>query len=488
MPDKIEKQKEQYLMRNSDYQIQRETLDGKGFIVVPAVMMVEGVHHGSAGPVLHVADELSKFPSAWNGRPVVIYHPEEDGQGISANSNPGMEAIHVGKIYNAMFDDKLRAELWLDEAKLQETSPAAYQYILEGKPIEVSVGVFSDEERVEGVWGGESYIAISHNYRPDHLALLPDSKGACGWEDGCGIRVNQKKGDENEVNEDLLMKAKELALAGVRVYLSTNEDSSYSEIMRALQEKLNAMDSPEWVFYLVEAYDDYIVYDVYPRSAEGASTLYKRGYKINADGKAEFTDDPVPVKRSVSYDPVSTMAQGTTKGGKTEMSDKKKCCPEKVDLLVQYGLFKEEEREVAEALDEAVIDTMLSMQAKSEKMEKTITDMQAQMNKAPDKVKPEDAVKVLKDHFSDPDKFIGMLPAPMQEQMRHGMQLYNDQKQSIVDGIVAADAEAYTREELEAKSMDELKKLSRLAKAPVDYSGFGTHGSRPASHEEPAMI
>ena len=51
----------------------------KKHLIVPVVMIVEGVLHGSRGPLLHLAEEFGKFPEVWNGIPVVINHPQKNG-------------------------------------------------------------------------------------------------------------------------------------------------------------------------------------------------------------------------------------------------------------------------------------------------------------------------------------------------------------------------------------------------------------------------
>ena len=195
----------------AQYTIRTEQMEGKQYIVVPVVMMVEGVHSGSRGPLLHTIDELGRFPDAWNGIPVVVNHPRDDGGGfVSANSPAVLEEYAVGKVFNTHVDgSRLRAEAWIDEQRLIAISPEAHQAVMEGQPLEVSVGVFNDEEPVEADWNGEHYIAIARNHRPDHLALLPGGVGACSWEDGCGIRVNNKGGEDdvNEVNVPLQVNA-----------------------------------------------------------------------------------------------------------------------------------------------------------------------------------------------------------------------------------------------------------------------------------------
>lgn len=198
-----------YIQQNAqevDYNIDVKLHMGRKHIVIPVVMMVEGVHNGSAGAILHEAAELAKYPAAWNGIPVLIGHPEDNGRPISANIPEVLEKNIVGRVYNTRFEgngrNRLVAEAWIDEERLAEISPTALQYIREKKPIDVSVGVFSDDEPVRGRWKNEEFVGIARNYRPDHLALLPNGRGACGWEDGCGVRINEEGGKMDVKQEE----------------------------------------------------------------------------------------------------------------------------------------------------------------------------------------------------------------------------------------------------------------------------------------------
>lgn len=178
-----------------NYTVRRETYDGRECIVVPVVMMREGVHSGSHGAIYHTSEELGRHVAAWNGIPVVVNHPEVDGVPVSANEREVLEREKIGRIFNAGMDgDKLKAEAWIDIQKLTAVSPSTLEALEGGRAMDVSVGVFSDEEEIEGTWNSESYHSIAHNYRPDHLALLPEAQGACSWQDGCGVRVNKKEG------------------------------------------------------------------------------------------------------------------------------------------------------------------------------------------------------------------------------------------------------------------------------------------------------
>jgi hypothetical protein len=190
---------------NNNYRIRHEEHDGRKHIVIPCTMMVEGVHAGSHGPIYHSIDELGKYPAAWDGRPIVINHPtDEDGNPISANNPDVMDRESVGKIFNTHVEGtKLTAEAWLDEQRLSQVSPQAKQYVESQKPLSVSVGVFTDEEKSNGNWQGESYKAVAYNHRPDHLALLPGEhqEGACSIADGCGLGFYKKKGGKNEMSK-----------------------------------------------------------------------------------------------------------------------------------------------------------------------------------------------------------------------------------------------------------------------------------------------
>lgn len=174
-----------------DYEVQLKIHQEKAHLVVPVVMMVEGVLNGSHGPLLHLTEDFGKFPEAWNGIPVVIDHPEKDGVNISANYPDVIDNRAVGKVYNANIEDKkLKAELWLDEEKLNTIAPETLADINNNKLLEVSVGVFTEEDEQPGVYEEKEYDSIARNHRPDHLAILTECAGACSIEDGCGLGAN----------------------------------------------------------------------------------------------------------------------------------------------------------------------------------------------------------------------------------------------------------------------------------------------------------
>jgi hypothetical protein len=256
-----------YYLKSKDYQAKERQHLGKKHLIVPVTMMVEGVHNGSHGPLLHKIDELGKFPESWNGIPVVIDHPEVDGQNVSANDPDIIDARTIGRVYRTRVNGKsLKAEVWLDEEKLGNLCPTTLAKVQAGELLEVSVGVFSDDEPTKGDWNGESYESVATNHRPDHLAILPTGTGACSLADGCGIRANKvkvvpcedKEDEELEVDEkDLSKKDKHKDIqsslkgdAGVEVSKTitknkeVNKMSNETKCPRCL-EKINALIANE---------------------------------------------------------------------------------------------------------------------------------------------------------------------------------------------------------------------------------------------------
>jgi len=350
------------------YQTKTKTYQGKKHLVVPVVMMVEGVHSGSAGAILHLKEELEKFVEAWNGRPVTIDHPEENGTNLSAAERPDILERSVGVLFNTCMEDgKLKAEAWLDIEKLQAMSPEALNYIKQNRPLDVSVGVFTDQDATEGKWNGETYVSIARNYRPDHLALLPGGTGACSWNDGCGVRTNRKGGHK----VDLLQTFKQLNKEGFSVLPITNTQG-YLELMNLVRAKLDSMDNDLKVYYLTEIFNDHIIYTVDRREEQGQSILYRQNYQLtDQDTKVEFLGDPVEVRRNVEYLTMSMRRtedpqSNNNKGGEIMTKEKSLCCLTKIEQLIDNRLthFAEADKEWLLTQEEVLIDKLFPIEQK----------------------------------------------------------------------------------------------------------------------------
>lgn len=165
-------------------------LENRDHYVVPVVMVVEGVLHGSGGPLLYPAEELKRSAHLWNARPVVVYHPAMYAD--SAAGNPDVfNRQKVGTVFNTVFDGRrLKAEAWIDVMRVADVDPRVQRAIEAGQTMECSTGLFTDHDAVPGVFNGRAYDAIARNFRPDHLAILPDQVGACSMADGAGFIRN----------------------------------------------------------------------------------------------------------------------------------------------------------------------------------------------------------------------------------------------------------------------------------------------------------
>lgn len=172
--------------------IRNATMEGRNYVVVPMVMLTEGVHRGSNGAMLYPAEELSKTPVVWNMKPLVVNHPEANGVGLSATDPEVAESYKVGLIMNTRFEDgKLKAEAWVEEERADKVDDRIMEAIRNEEMMELSTGVFVDADGDAGEWNGEPYDCIARNYRPDHLAILPDKRGACSIADGAGFIRNR---------------------------------------------------------------------------------------------------------------------------------------------------------------------------------------------------------------------------------------------------------------------------------------------------------
>jgi hypothetical protein len=183
------------------------TLEGREYRVAPATIIVPGVLNGSKGALYYPPDEVQKNPGAWNGVPVVVYHPQVNGLHVSASDPAVPSEVRVGFLRNDRFENgRRRADVYFDvqavrnyDSKLQaQGKPMILPRVERGEHIELSTGLFTDNQEKKGSDRGRPYTHVALNYRPDHLAILPDERGACSIQDGCGV-FNSKTSMADEV-------------------------------------------------------------------------------------------------------------------------------------------------------------------------------------------------------------------------------------------------------------------------------------------------
>lgn len=193
-----------HLTANVSGRIRHETFNRRHFIAAPMTMIVPGVLSGNNGPILYPAQELSKNVAAWNGKPLVLGHPQaKSGKYISARHPDVLNAIGMGFIFNAKADPStngnLVAEAWFDVEATRRVSPETLNRLQAGQPIELSTGLSTKAQPAPAgsSFKGRFYTHVAYDYKPDHLAILPNERGACSINDGCGV-LNTETEMENE--------------------------------------------------------------------------------------------------------------------------------------------------------------------------------------------------------------------------------------------------------------------------------------------------
>jgi hypothetical protein len=176
--------------------VRRERWRGRDYLVAPLAMINPGVLAGSQGPLLYTAQDIARYAVDWEGMPLTVYHPTDPitNRPLSA-ADPGvLDRQGVGLVRRPYFNGKLRAEGWFDEEKTRAVSPAVHRMLNAGEPIELSTGLYTDNEPapVNSIHreSGRPYTHFARRHAPDHLAVLPDQVGACSLKDGCGVGVH----------------------------------------------------------------------------------------------------------------------------------------------------------------------------------------------------------------------------------------------------------------------------------------------------------
>jgi hypothetical protein len=181
-----------------------ETFNGREYLVVPVVALVEGVVQGANSPQPEFVplEAMAKAPMGWNGRPLVMNHPttlddRDQLQYVSANSPEILEGWAFGHVFSAKTADrKLKVEAWIDIARAEELGGefvTTLERARNNEIIEVSTGLFAEvDANAKGTFNKKSYEGEWTSIHPDHLAFLSEGvKGACSIADGCGAnRVN----------------------------------------------------------------------------------------------------------------------------------------------------------------------------------------------------------------------------------------------------------------------------------------------------------
>jgi len=432
------------LKANMAGNIRSDVLEGRDCWIMPVVMMTEGVHNGSAGSVYYPAEELEKYPEVWNHKPVVIHHPEENGEPVIASSPEVSNTTKVGMLFNTRFEGgRLKADAWIYKDRLQEVAPAVHHRINAGQVLEVSTGLFFDPTNESGVWNGENYTFRAENLRPDHLAILPDEIGACSVADGAGIpRLNQRS-----------------SVLYNRVMAYAENEESVFDVMDQVRQKLEEeieRRGPEGELDPMAFVEDVFTdpgYVVYSRS-DRPGKYFKRDFTID-DGKVELADrdNTQEVIRKVVYQEVNDM----TDNSKVE------------ELSEKFEQLSQTVQTLATNMEQAQAATQETEEDDSQTSQSTTVE-----------------------------EYVKAAPDGIREPLEDALGLANQQRKELIETLTANESCPFSEDELKTKPTAELQKLSSWTanQAPATQSsgyyglnmaGATNSGSKPAPLLTPGM-
>lgn len=440
--------------------VRNDTMEGRDYVVCPAVILLEGVHSGSYGPIYYPEEEIRKTPEVWNHKPVVVYHPDAP----TACDPDILTNRKIGVMMNTKWDGKLRTEVWLEEDRVKKVDNRIWEAVENKEMMELSTGLFGDLDNMKGEWNGEEYDGILRNYRPDHLAILPDQVGACSMEDGAGFMCVNAENKELRISQsfaDSLFPV--LQAAGIDTSKLVHMEMGHDEIRRQLADAVSIADTFAWV---EEVYSDYFIYDL-------DGKLFKQSYEVKED-KVSLNGISEPVVRVVTYEAVKN--KKTLKGVKMK---------EMIAFLInsKFTGFTKDDQELLENQDEAVL--------KRWKADAEYLEQEAVANEEKEEPKEEPVENEKEDQKPMTlNEYLDSTPAEFRSMVTEGIKTHNAEKAKCIETIMASPKNGYTKEMLDGKELSELRILANMLKKEetkteaYDFSGMADPVSN-SDMEEP---
>ncbi len=455
-------------------------LYGQEHTVIPCIAIVEGVlwPANAPGPELALAEEFGRFPQGWNGRPVTFGHPTVNGNPVSASTPGVLEVNAFGQLFNTTLEGKkLKTEIWINNARIDELGEEAQEAIESLKSgegvAEVSTGLFTMSEAVEGTFDGEDYQSIWRNIVPDHLAVLPDGiVGACSVEDGCGApRANQMHpvmraaqlntdagGDDEDEQQGLFKRILEVA-GGILGFTNAEEHLSDGDLRTALHMALKGLDADSWFFILA----------VYPGVSDAGTfvyevgfdgTLFERSFSIE-QGAIAISAEPTAVRPVTTFVPVVVTTN--------QNQEKTMNVEELVNALIanEGTQFTEDNREWLSTLEEDLLSQMSPAPSPEPSAEELAAAEALRDNANGDGNDDGDDAPV------NTEDYIAAAPPAIQSLLNAGIKLHNARKNALVTALVGNARCKFTEAQLNSKEVEELENMAALAQ-DITYEGQGT--------------
>ena len=453
---------------------QSKVIGGISYQVYPVVMLVEGVHHGlGTDPVYYPPQVIQASAPHWNNMPITINHPvDASGEHVMCNADGTIRTQwEVGMLKNVSWDGKLKGELWVNVATASNKEPALLPFIQNGGQLEVSTGFLSSDDGTPGNWNGEAYNASIQEIIPDHIALLPDSTGACSWNDGCGVRFNAK----NPKVEVVFINSSDLMdqLDKIRTFVYGMDKFTPNGGL--------SIDN-----YVKAVYSDYFIYKQNTRTNSLEETkCYKQMYSMDTTGNVVLQGDPVEVVEDISYRIVTDAIKNSKEeniimAGKAAApaasmtckdavtpADKAKCMGANISALIanENTSFTDADKEWLTAMNEDQLGKLVAnMEAKTVEVEKIVE-------------------KVIDNTKETPTTLVGWLetaPPEVRSVVNAGLRELDNKRDGYMKTILAAETNKFTEPQLKGMDINVLESIVSLMPVPKvngpNYTGMAGGG------------
>ena len=418
--------------------VRDEILEGRDYKVVPMVMLNEGVHKGSGGRLYYPKEELAKIPQIWNSKPIVVYHP---GEGESVSDVAVLNKTKVGLILNTKFEDgKLKAEAWLEPHRCDIVDKRIMPCVNAGNGMQISTGLFTENEEVSGTFNGEDYDFIARNYMPDHVALLPDKEGA---DKASGLMLNEKVEGKGSIFHMIIQNVKNLFGFETNVL---SHSKTHMDLSTLLDDTLNTGDDINT--FIEDVFPDFFIYHT-------DGKLWKQSYNIDENDKVSFVGERKEVFRITEFRTLEGVLVANKHSGKENEMLKKDI----VENLIKNEKvqFNEEDREFLMGLDEKQLNKIAPVENEDEKKE----DEKEKDEKKEEETKviPPESKETIEENAA---KFLENAPADVKALISNGLETYNTDKAKSIASIIANESNGYTDKDLQAKDLKELKIIQNL--------------------------
>lgn len=514
----------------------KETLDGRDYLVVPVVALMEGVIHAvnADAPEFVSKAVLAKAAESWNGRPVTLGHPTRDGAHVSANDPKILSTWSIGTVFNARIEGKkLLCEAWIDVQRASRT-PKGQQMLTrleQNEMEEVSVGASVKTAEEHGEYDGKKYAGVWLETSGDHLAFLPGGRGACSIDMGCGAgRAASAMVDGDTLKGLPMKKSRGLRerFGSLLKSLSTLEPPEEKcAILLTLEgvnltERLDAVSravaqtfsSAHDYAYATTVYDDNVIIRVDDK-------LYRCNYSVVGD--EVLLGEPMEVKQKpVEYvaagmkectvcagtgqvdgaDCAACDGNGSYKAAATAVEEIPAVTPEactcgnhaalsegqtmKKDELVKALAANEysavRDVKILEAMSEDALNALnASAAATKSAVDKTAADLKAAQDKTAAAETEAATLKAAAEKVPTEEEYLKTAPESVRTLVANEKAREAKIRTETIAQLKVAAANIYTEEELNAKTTSDLLKLAAMAKidVEVDYSAGGLNIPAP---------